>query len=270
MRTPVEMFIWALDHPWHCLGALFLYGAIGVAYSGLVLERSKTKNRVLTEVVPKIFLSLVAIPSVIFGLALIEVFTGEHKGQLIFVVFLVLISSCGFYFGFESARFSISNSKEDPFNPTDSIRVTLKDNKWPKLRTNVIGHGAFACFCFLFISLLYGIGLMIFWSTIQSLLPDLFLVSRTQLEFFFNELDYTLAFFFGSVGTGCFYYGRATVFRYAANMAIAHMNKIHVSENWNRTYANRQSAPVHPDNDWTYKHIFLEIAKKRKNDADDA
>ncbi len=263
MKTPVEMVIWAFEHPWHCLGALFIYGAIGVAYVALVLEKgTKTKSKMFTTLVPKFFVSLLAAPGVIFALALIDLLAAEHKGQLLFFVFLLLISSFGFYFGFESARFSLSKSKGDPFNPTDFIKVTLSANKSPLLKTNWIFEGFFACFIFLFTSVVYGALLLICWSIVQGLVPNLFLASETQLEFFFNEQSYTLAFFFGSLGTSCFYFGRATVFSFASKMAIAHMNKIHISENWEQTYANRRSLPVHPKNDWTYKTIFQEIAEE--------
>lgn len=268
MKTPLDMVLWAFENPWYCLGALVLWGAIGLAYFVLVMERTKTRHKLMTDLIPWFLVSLLAIPPVIFGLGLIEMFTGEHTDQLIFALFTLLIAGFGFYLGFESAEHSITSSKEDPINPTQFIRISLKKNKWPILRTNFVIEGALASFGCLLIAMLYGMGMLLCWSAVQWLLPDTLPGSRTQLASFFNELNYSLAFFFGSLGTSCFFYGRATVFKYAANTAITHMNKIHISENYERTYANRQSTPVHPKNDWSYENIFLKITEdKKKNES---
>ena len=74
MKTPVEMVAWALENPWYCLGAFLIYSVIGFFYFLISLKGTKKKSNKLTELAEQLFLSLLALPGVIFGLALISIF----------------------------------------------------------------------------------------------------------------------------------------------------------------------------------------------------
>ena len=90
---------------------------------------------------------------------------------------------------------------------------------------------------------------------------------------FVDDIEYITIWKYGAMAIPGFYVGYSSVLGYAAKSAIRHMNLVSYvpdsSGHRTQTYVNRAYSPVHPDNDWTYKHIFLEI-EKRKSDSNDA